>query len=187
LKLGIVSDIHCQHRALERALDASGPIDRLICAGDAIDQTRFCERTIAILGDRDALAIQGNHEVQFFGGSGGPGLSADHTLREWLALRPREVRLTLEGRRLHLVHATSWSGDFPYVPPNHRDFGRFGESDADIVIYGHTHTPVIRRIGGVLVINPGSVGEGRPEPTGFVRSCALLDLATGEARIIDLD
>ncbi|MFD2138397.1 metallophosphoesterase family protein [Novosphingobium resinovorum] len=56
-----------------------------------------------------------------------------------------------------------------------------------MLIYGHTHVPVVRRLGGTLVINPGSVGEGRPEPRGFVRSCAVLDTATGEARIIDLD
>jgi predicted phosphodiesterase len=97
------------------------------------------------------------------------------------------MRLALAERRVHLVHATTWTNDFPYVPPGHRDFSRFANADADVVIYGHTHAPVVRHIGGTLVVNAGSVGEGRPGPAGFVRSCAVVDLAAGEARIIDFD
>ncbi|MFC6438221.1 metallophosphoesterase family protein [Novosphingobium resinovorum] len=75
----------------------------------------------------------------------------------------------------------------PTSPPRTRASPGSRRRGTDVLIYGHTHVPVVRRLGGTLVINPGSVGEGRPEPRGFVRSCAVLDTATGEARIIDLD
>lgn len=187
MKLGIVSDIHCQEAALSRAIAALGPVDMLICAGDAIDQARFCNDTVKLLRDFRFETIRGNHEKHFFAGPARHAPHVDPELAEWLASRPYERHLELAGRRLHLVHATTWSADFPYVPPGHREFPRFAESNADIVIYGHTHVPVVRRMGGTLIVNPGSVGEGRPEPHGFVRSCALVDLAAGEARIIDLD
>lgn len=32
---------------------------------------------------------------------------------------------------------------------------------AGLIVFGHTHTPVIERVGGVLVVNPGSAGPRR--------------------------
>src|SRR5688500_15133757 len=32
---------------------------------------------------------------------------------------------------------------------------------ADVVIYGHTHRPLIRQIGSTLVVNPGAAGPRR--------------------------
>jgi len=43
----------------------------------------------------------------------------------------------------------------------------------------------VRQVGAALVINPGSVGVGRPREEGFVQSCAVLDLARGTADILD--
>lgn len=33
--------------------------------------------------------------------------------------------------------------------------------DADLIVFGHTHRPVIRRVGSVLTVNPGSCGARR--------------------------
>ena len=41
MKLGIVADVHCNIEGLRAALDLMGPIDELICAGDAVYQFRF--------------------------------------------------------------------------------------------------------------------------------------------------
>ncbi|WP_404476797.1 metallophosphoesterase family protein [Novosphingobium sp. BL-52-GroH] len=187
MKIGIVSDVHCQHRALDMALERMGPVDRLVCAGDCIDQSRFCNDTVARLRDTGALAILGNHDLHCLAGEARRSPRVDPVLADWLADRPRELRLELGGLRIRVVHATSWPSDFAYVPPGHAHFQRFEDDDVDVLIYGHTHMPVVKRLGRTLVINPGSVGEGRPEPRGFVRSCAVLDTACGEARIVDLD
>jgi putative phosphoesterase len=32
---------------------------------------------------------------------------------------------------------------------------------AGLVVFGHTHQPLIERVGGVLAVNPGSVGPRR--------------------------
>jgi putative phosphoesterase len=187
VRLGIVSDIHGQAYALRMALAAMGPIDRLLCLGDVIQQGRFCNETAGLLLAHGALTIRGNHEDAFFAGTGRAMSAVDPLLADWLASRPASLDFAAAGRRVLMVHATPWDADPIYVPPTHRDFARFAETDADVVLYGHTHTPVARAVGGVLVVNPGSVGEGRPTPRGFMRSCAVVDLARLEAEIIDLD
>jgi putative phosphoesterase len=186
VRIGIVSDVHCQHDALAMAAARMGAIDRLICAGDVIDQSRFCSRTVALLQALGAETILGNHDLAFLSSEGARG-RIDAVRGAWLAGRPEELCLDLGGLRVRVVHATPWAGDFAYVTPAHPRFAGFEEEGTDVLIYGHTHVPVVRRLGGTLVINPGSVGEGRPGPRGFVRSCAVLDTATGEAGIIDLD
>ena len=187
MKLGIVSDIHCQYEALLSALEAMGPVDRLICAGDAIDQTRFCARTVGILREPGFAAIRGNHEAAYFARpvSGEPGPHDE--LSDWLRTRPADLSFMASGASVRVVHATAWDDSFDYVPPSHRAFGRFADCGADIVIYGHTHVPVAQRVGEALVVNPGSTGEGRPDPAGFIRSCAVVDCVERMARIIDLD
>lgn len=190
MRIGIVSDIHCQAGALATALARMGPIDRLFALGDSIDQSRFSAAVVRMLRDHDAVVLQGNHDENFLAGSGAEARRAAVAEQDdlaWLAARPGRVALELEGRRLLLVHSTPWPSDHAYVTPAHPLFPRFAEAEADIVLYGHTHAPVVRRLGGVLVVNPGSIGHGRPTDTGFVRSFALLDLPAGDARIVDLD
>ena len=41
MKLGIVSDLHCNIDGLERALEIMGPIDGLLCLGDSINEFGF--------------------------------------------------------------------------------------------------------------------------------------------------
>ena len=69
--------------------------------------------------------------------------------------------------------------------PTSSELQRFDEADADIVLYGHTHQQLVRRIGRVLVINPGSAGDGRDPRNGRQLSCAVLDTATEEVAVHD--
>ena len=47
MKIGIVSDIHCNVQGLQLALDAMGDIDELLCLGDAIFEYQFSNGVIA--------------------------------------------------------------------------------------------------------------------------------------------
>lgn len=187
MRIGIVSDIHCQPEALKRAIAAMGRIDRLICLGDAISQASFCNETVSLLRTHDALAILGNHEETFLDGPGRQGPNVDARLADWLAQRPTHVEIRLGDLRALIVHSTPWPSRHAYVPHTHRDFHRFAVPGFDVVMYGHTHQPIACNVRDTLVINPGSVGEGRPTLHGFVRSCAVLDVAARRATIVDLD
>src|ERR1700693_2300722 len=54
MKLGIVSDIHCNACGLVQALALMGGIDELICLGDSIYEYRFSNEVGRLLRDRDA-------------------------------------------------------------------------------------------------------------------------------------
>jgi protein phosphatase len=84
-----------------------------------------------------------------------------------------------------LVHSTPWEPRGSYVYPDSAQLARFAEADADFVLYGHTHAQIVRRVGRVLVINPGSAGDARDHRNGGQLSCAVLDTVSEEAQVFD--
>ena len=58
MKIGIVSDVHCNKRGLLRALDVIGDVDELICLGDSIYEYRFSNEVVQLLRDRGAHVIR---------------------------------------------------------------------------------------------------------------------------------
>jgi putative phosphoesterase len=188
VKLGIVSDIHCNSAGLERALALMGDIDLLICLGDSIYEYRFSNAVVRLLRERDAEVILGNHEECFFGPHGARARARsgiDPALADWLSGRPYRRELHLGGKRLLLVHSTPWQPYGTYVYPGTSLLQRFAEPEADVVLYGHTHQQLVQRVGRVLVINPGSAGDARDHRNGGQLSCAVLDTASEEVCVLD--
>ena len=188
MRVGIVSDIHCNAPGLLAALKAMGDVDELVCLGDSIYEYRFSNDVVRLLRERAAHVIVGNHEECFFGPAGARARARDGidpALAEWLASRPHRSELTIGDKRLLLVHSTPWEPRGTYVYPGMSLLERFAEAEADFVLYGHTHHQVVRRLGRVLVINPGSTGDARDHRNGGQLSCAVLDTASEEVRIID--
>ena len=188
MKFGIVSDIHCNAAGLRQALALMGDVDELICLGDSIWEYRFSNEVAQLLREHRAHTILGNHEEGFFGPLGErararPG--SDRDLLDWLESRPHRIDLDCGGKRVLLVHSTPWEPRGAYVLPDDALLARFSEADADFVLYGHTHRQVVKRFGRVLVVNPGSAGDARDHSNGRQLSCAVLDTASEEARIID--
>ena len=188
MKIGIVSDLHCNHAGLLRALDLMGDCDALVCLGDSIYEYRFSNEVVEILRERGALTILGNHEEGFFGPQGVRARTApsiDPSLLGWLAACPPRQELQIGGKKLLLVHSTPWEPRGTYVYPHSSLLARFAEAEADFVLYGHTHHQLVRRVGRVLVVNPGSAGEARDHGNGRQLSCAVLDTQSEEVAIID--
>ncbi|HQT79655.1 MAG TPA: metallophosphoesterase family protein [Rhodopila sp.] len=188
MKVGIVSDIHCNVQGLDLALEAMGDIDELLCLGDSIFEYQFSNPVITRLRQRRAHIIQGNHEEVFLSPAGQRArqrAGIDPALLTFLAEQPSRRYLDIAGKRLLLVHSTPWEPRGEYVHPHSTKLDRFAEADADIVLYGHTHCQVAKRIGRVLVINPGSAGDARDSRNGRQLSCAVLDMRSEAVRIID--
>ncbi len=188
MKVGIVSDLHCNIRGLDLALDAMGDIDELLCLGDSIFEYQFSNDVVARLIERRAHIVQGNHEEVFMSPAGQrarerPGIDPD--LLAFLAEQPHRRYLELGNKRLLLIHSTPWEPRGEYVHPHSSKLDRFAEADADIVLYGHTHCQVVKRVGSVLVINPGSAGDARDSRNGRQLSCGVLDTVSEEVRIVD--
>ncbi len=188
MKIGIVSDIHCNLYGLEQALSAMGDVDELLCLGDSIFQYRFSNEVVALLREQGAHVILGNHEEDFYAPHGirarqQPWIDQAHLT--WLAEQPLEREFTFAGKTLLMVHSTPWAPRGAYVYPDSPNLARFAEVEADFVLYGHTHSQIVKRVGRALVINPGSAGDARDHRNGRQLSCAVLDPATDEVQVID--
>lgn len=70
---------------------------------------------------------------------------------------PDRLNLTLENKKIGVVHGHNLRGHIMdrlgYIFP-----------EADIIIFGHTHHPLNRRINGQLYFNPGSPTDKRLQP-----------------------
>ncbi len=188
MKVGVISDVHCNFASLQHALQRMADVDHILCLGDAISDHRFSNEVVGLLKARGASCIKGNHEDSFLGAGGArarsaPGIDAD--LCSWLAGWPREAHISLGRSRIWMVHAAPWrSSDYARID-DPRFAAALASSDADILLCGHTHQPAIRKIEGKLLVNPGSIGEGRPTEQGFIRSVAIVDTERVEATILD--
>jgi putative phosphoesterase len=183
MRIGIVSDIHCNHEALRMALDAMGDVDELLCAGDAVYQFRFSNEVMQLLRERNARYILGNHEETLLGRWGERARAADWVNPEdlaYMAAQERTLTTSVGGKRLAMVHGSPFEPQNEYIYPNSPSISRLGTIDADYVILGHTHYQMAERIGRVLVINPGSAGEARDARNAFQLSYAILDTDTDE-------
>jgi putative phosphoesterase len=183
MKIGIVSDIHCNMEGLRRALELMGAVDELVCAGDAFYQFRFSNEVVALLRERNARYILGNHERVLLGPWGEGARSSegvDASLVEYTASQAYSLETQLNGRKLVVVHGSPFDPHDEYLYPNSPNLQKLSQIDADFIILGHTHYHMALPVGRALVINPGSAGEPRDHRNGFKLSCAVLDTQSGE-------
>ena len=77
---------------------------------------------------------------------------------------PELVRLELAGTRVVVVHGDRLASRTPeQVAEAH--------PDADLVVFGHSHRPLVCRVGDVLVANPGTAGRRRfRDPVSVARA-----------------
>lgn len=78
---------------------------------------------------------------------------------DWAMLLPTTVALEFAGKYIYMVHDRE---DLDLDP---------GAAEMDMVIFGHSHKPLIDEKAGVIWFNPGSAGKRRfslPVSLGFV-------------------
>ncbi len=183
MKLGIVADVHCNIEGLRTALELMGPVDELVCAGDALYQFRFSNEVLALLRERGARYILGNHERVLLGPWGEAVRSSPHIRRDlldYMAGQPYYLETRVNGRRLVVVHGSPFDPHDEYLYPNSPNLQKLAQIEADFIVLGHTHYHMAHQVGRSLVVNPGSAGEPRDHRNGFRLSCAVLDTETGE-------
>ena len=81
-----------------------------------------------------------------------------------------------DGTRVLGVHASPGRDDGPGIQSRHSDGEleqRLADCEADLVIVGHTHVPLDRHVGGIHVVNLGSISN--PVTVGLQATYVLLD------------
>jgi putative phosphoesterase len=187
VRIGIVSDIHGNAAGLSAALERMGDVDELLCVGDIVEEYRFSNESVAILRERGARCVLGNHDIGLLAAHGERARTAPHVdpeLVAWLASHPLSIETVVAGKRLVMTHASPCSPHTQYVMAHSPELKRIGkEVDADYVVIGHTHAQMVQRVGRPLVLNPGSVGQARDPSNGKQLSYAVLDAVSGDVQI----
>ena len=89
---------------------------------------------------------------------------------------PQHVDLEIGGLSLHMSHGHELGSPTPAAL-----LSRYA---ADIIIFGHTHKPLVHRAGARLVVNPGAAG---PKRFKLKPSVARLTILGGQAEVEILD
>ena len=190
MRIGIVSDIHCNVDGLRTALERMGDVDELLCAGDTIFEYRFNNEVVELLRERGARIILGNHEAVLYGPQGARARAASHVHKDsldYLGSMPWLIDVDVGGERLILAHGSPVDPFNEYIFPDSPALQRLSDIDAGYIILGHTHHQMAVRVGRALVVNPGSAGDARDLRNGRRLSYAILDTSSGEVTFDDYD
>jgi len=135
-RLLVFSDTHGDSEALAAVLEwaKNQPVDAAVFLGDGVsDVVRSPWRPGGL------KIIRGNSDF-------------DESIRP-----PDAALLDFAGRRFFLCHGHRYSlgGGFDTLVAAARSH------NADAALFGHTHVPFCQTLGGLLLLNPGSVGRPR--------------------------
>jgi putative phosphoesterase len=195
MRIGLIADVHADAGALEdalRGLDSHG-VDQILCAGDLVGYGDEPDAAVTLLRDRAIPCVRGNHDRwalerrQVLGRRGWkPAVLRDDTW-DFLHTLPASDRRVWAGRVL-AVHHGSPARDTEYVTPYRplpASVERFwAAGDAQVLILGHTHIPMIARGPCGTLVNPGSVLRVPSVPTSY--SFAVVDSEILAVRLFDI-
>lgn len=152
MKVLIVSDTHKHHENLIRVLERVGKIDLMIHLGDAE-------------GYEDDIADMAGCPMEIVAGN-----------NDFFSTLPREKELQIGKYKILITH-----GHYYYVSTGVEDIKKDAAGRGmDIVMFGHTHRPLLERGKGIIALNPGSISYPRQE--GRKPSYAIMEIdKAGEA------
>ena len=189
MRVAAIYDIHANLPALEAVLkEIHGEgVDLIVVGGDVVPGPIPRASVSTLLGlSVPVQFIQGNGDRDVLRARAGEDLTRVperfHDVMRWVAkeLTPEQVveiaswppTLTLDVAGIGKVvfcHATPRDDNeiFTRITPERRLESMFRATGADLVVCGHTHMHFDRIIGGVRVVNAGSVGMPFGEPGAY--------------------
>lgn len=158
MRLGIISDTHGLLRP--QIHDVFKQVDRILHAGDVGDASILDELELIA----PVKAVHGNTDT---------GLLRSHL--------PEIIEEKIDDFRFVVVHGDQFGSPTPEALKQ-------AYPDADVVIYGHTHQPLIHNFEDFsLTLNPGSAG---PKRFNLPVSIAIMETEPGippRARIVRIE
>ncbi|MBM4056005.1 MAG: metallophosphoesterase family protein [Planctomycetes bacterium] len=178
MKILIISDIHGNRAALNAVLEEKA--DAIFCLGDMVNYGPYPKECIKIIRELTDKIVRGNHD-NAIGKNAECGCSEkyktlsdqgkiftktilDSHEKKFLANLPITMNIEMEGIKFLLSHGSPSGDIYKYLRPDVSDKeleNELGDICADIVLIGHTHLPMKRKIKDVTIVNPGSVGQPR--------------------------
>ena len=140
IRIIVMSDTHGDFTVCNRVIEKELPFDYLIHCGD-------------VQADPEVLL---EHREQY-------GLLAVKGNCDWFVDLPQTLLRKIGFYNILIMHGHKQDvhSGHKYLLQNAR------RNNAEVVLYGHTHRPLIKRYEdqGVLVVNPGSLTQNRPYGT----------------------
>ncbi len=195
MRIGIISDIHGNMAALDAVLRDLEPraLDAIYCLGDLVGYAAHPDEVTERIRSEGIPTIMGNYDdgVGFERDECGCAYTnpvdkalGDQSLawtkanvtpenKAFLRTLVSEIRLEADGRRVLLVHGSPRRiNEYLFEDRPISSFQRLAaSSQADIIVFGHTHKPYTKRAGDVLFVNAGSVGKPKD---GDWRACYVV-------------
>ncbi len=209
MRIAIFSDVHGNLPALDAVLTdvRSQQPDAVYCLGDLVGYAPFPNEVVERIRHEAIPTIMGNYDdgVGFERDECGCAYReqeerrrGDQSLRWTKAhvtadnkaflrtLKP-EIRFEADGRRVVLVHGSPRKiNQYLFEDRPTSSFQRLAaSSNADIIVFGHTHKPYAKVVDGVLFLNVGSVGKPKD---GDRRACyAVLNAVRAQAEFVRVE
>lgn len=198
MRIGIFSDIHGNLPALQAVMaDISAQkLQTVYCLGDLVgygaspnevtDRIRT-EGVPTIMGnyddgvgfDRDECGCAYREPVEKERGERSFAWTKDQVTpdnKAFLQTLLPEVRFNVDNKRVLLVHGSPRKiNEYLFEDRPLSSFQRLAaSSNADIIVFGHTHKPYVKEVDGVMFLNAGSVGK--PKDRDWRACYAILEM-----------
>ena len=182
-KIAIISDIHGNLEALKSVLDdiKERNIKKIFCLGDIIAKGTHQQECVDLVKENCEIILRGNCDEYFTSDIDlltKTQSEVDRIIwnknklnektRKYLSNLPYCHEFYMSGRFVRLVHAhpekiDKFVGNIDKIDRLYELFlpssNTISDKKADILIYGHIHTPYVQKIYNRMIINVGSVGN----------------------------
>jgi putative phosphoesterase len=186
VKIALMGDIHGNELALQAVLSASANagVAQLLVTGDLVGYYFEPSQVLKLLSGWMCTVVRGNHEemmsralsdtayLEVIESRYGSGIRValeqlSQTQLNDLCSLPHPLELSIDGCKILLAHGAPWDLDeYIYPDTDQEMLVRNFHQEYDLVVMGHTHYPLLRRIGNTTLVNPGSVGQPRDRKPG---------------------
>lgn len=201
-RIAIISDIHGNLEALCSTLNdiKERNIDKIVCLGDIIAKGTHQQECVELIKNTCDVVLKGNCDEYFTSNIDLLTKSEEEVNRiiwnksklsneniQYLQQLPYCYEFYLSGRLVRLFHATpekinDFVGNIDTIDRLYKLFlpskNTISNIKADIVIYGHIHTPYIQKIYNRWIINTGSIGNAidvfrNDKKDGYIENTAV--------------
>ncbi len=206
MRIAILSDIHGNMTALGAVLAdlRTRAVDATYCLGDLVGYAAHPNEVTQRIRAEGIPTIMGNYDdgVGFERDECGCAYTnpvdrelGDRSLawtkatvtaenKAFLRTLVSEIRFDADGRRVLLVHGSPRRmNEYLFEDRPISSFQRLAaSSNADIIVFGHTHKPYTKLVDDVLFVNAGSVGKPKD---GDLRACYVVLDPSDEANPVE--